>query len=63
MDGTHILVLKLQLITFDLFRDYKSFVSAGPQPCVYLLLQARLLAGRRGFEAKIRAWIEHSFTQ
>ena len=39
MDGTHILVLKLQLITFDLFRDYKSFVSAVPQPCVYLLLQ------------------------
>ena len=27
MDGTHILVLKLQLITFNLFRDYKRFVS------------------------------------
>ena len=60
MDGTHILVLKLQLIIFDLFRDYKK-LRFRPFPSLHL--QAQLLAGRRDFKGKIRAWIKHSFTQ
>ena len=44
MDGTHILVLKLQLITFNLFRDYKSFVS-GRSPALCLPSLASSVAG------------------
>ena len=46
MDGTRILVLKLQLITFDLFRDYKSFVS-GRSPALCLPSLASSVAGWR----------------
>ena len=56
MHGTHILVLGLQLIILNLFRDYEKLrFRPFPRPCVYLRLQARLLAGRCGFEEKIRA--------
>ena len=44
IDDTHILVLKLQLIIFDLFRDYKSFVS-GRSPALCLPSLASSFAG------------------